>query len=91
MTQVEDAIRPFTVGRKNFLFSDSVRGAQASAIIYSIVETAKANNLNVLRYLETLLRRLPGYTNESEGMDVLLPWSQEMYETGIMWWDKSII
>ena len=44
----ENAIRPFTVGRKNWLFSDSVEGAEASAIAYTMVEMAKAHNLNIL-------------------------------------------
>lgn len=51
----ENAIRPFTVGRKNWLFSDTPKGAEASASIYSIVETAKANGLDVFRYFELLL------------------------------------
>lgn len=46
----ENAIRPFTVGRKNWLFSDTPKGASASAAVYSIVETAKANGLNVFTY-----------------------------------------
>ena len=54
----EQAIRPFTIGRKNFLFFESVNGAKASGIIYSIVETAKANGLHVYRYLEFLLEEL---------------------------------
>lgn len=45
----ENAIRPFTLGRKNWLFSDSVEGAQASTIAYTMVEMAKAHNLNILR------------------------------------------
>ena len=51
----ENAIRPFTVGRKNWLFSDTPNGAKASADIYSIVETAKANRLDVFKYFELLL------------------------------------
>ena len=51
----ENAIRPFTVGRKNWLFCDTPNGAQASAIVYTMVEMAKANGLNVYRYLEYLL------------------------------------
>jgi len=51
----ENAIRPFTIGRKNWLFSDSSKVATAGATIYSIVETAKANGLNVYTYLEYLL------------------------------------
>ena len=51
----ENAIRPFVTGRKNWLFADSTKGATASAAIYSIVETAKANGLDVFLYLEQLL------------------------------------
>ena len=47
----EQAIRPFTIGRKNFVLIESSRGANASAILYSLVETAKANNLNTFEFL----------------------------------------
>lgn len=53
--RAENAIRPFCVGRKNWLFADTVRGAEASAIIYSLVATAKANNLNPEAYFTRLL------------------------------------
>jgi transposase len=56
---VENAIRPFVVGRKNWLFSDTPRGAHASAGIYSIIETAKANGMEPLKYLERLFDALP--------------------------------
>lgn len=74
----ENAIRPFTVGRKNWLFSDTPKGASASAAIYSIVETAKANNLNVFTYLEYLLLYMPDtdWRNHSEDLDALMPWSE---------------
>lgn len=55
----ENSIRPFTVGRKNWLFSDTPKGASASATVYSIVETAKANGLNVYSYLNYLLLYMP--------------------------------
>jgi len=55
----ENAIRPFTIRRKNWLFSDSSKGSAASATVYSIVETAKANGLNVYTYLEYLLLYMP--------------------------------
>ena len=57
--RAENAIRPFVVGRKNWLFSDTVRGAESSAIIYSLIETAKANGQNPERYLVALLRNEP--------------------------------
>ncbi len=49
----ENAIRPFTVGRKNWLFCDTPNGAQASAIVYTMVEIAKVNGVNVYHYLTT--------------------------------------
>ena len=55
----ENAIRPFTVGRKNWLFCDAPNGAQASAIVYTMVEMAKANGVNVYHYLTYLLEKLP--------------------------------
>ena len=54
--RAENAIRPFVVGRKNWLFANSVKGAQASAIIYSLAATATANGLNVEEYLTRLCR-----------------------------------
>lgn len=60
----ERAIRPFTIGRKNWVTMDSENGAKASAIIYSIVETAKANNLRPYAYLELLLTEIPKHMYE---------------------------
>ena len=54
--RAENAIRPFVVGRKNWLFANSVKGAQASAIIYSLAATATANGLNVEEYFTRLCR-----------------------------------
>lgn len=73
----EQAIRPFTIGRKNFNFMETDNGAKASAIIYSIVETAKANEINTYKYLELLLTELPEHTNDKNlsFLDDLLPWS----------------
>ena len=72
----ENIARPYAVGRKNFLFHDTVKGARASAIIYSLVETAKLNNLNIYAYLETVLLYMPDYKNEPEGIEELMPWSE---------------
>ena len=72
----ERSIKPFVIGRKNFLFSNTPRGARASATIYSIVETAKENGLNPFRYLCYLLERLPNL-GESD-LDELLPWSNSL-------------
>lgn len=78
----ENAIRPFTVGRKNWLFSDTPKGAKASAAVYSIVETAKANGLNVYTYLEYLLMYMPDtdWHNHPEELDELMPWSPQVQE-----------
>ena len=78
----ENAIRPFTVGRKNWLFADTPKGASASAAVYSIVETAKANGLNVYAYLQHLLLYMPGsdWHNHPEELDDLMPWSEDVQE-----------
>ena len=78
--QVENAIRPFVVGRKGWLFADTPQGAEASAIIYSLMETAKANNLRLDDYLLHLLSVLPERAEQSKDFEVddLLPWSEEM-------------
>ena len=78
----ENAIRPFTVGRKNWLFADTPKGASASAAVYSLIETAKANGLNVYTYLEYLLLYMPDidWHNEPELLDQLMPWSDAVQE-----------
>jgi transposase len=68
----ENAIRPFAVGRKNWLFAGSPAGAQASATLYSLVETAKANGLEPYRYLRFLFERLP-YATTPEDYRKLTP------------------
>ncbi len=70
--RAERAIKPFVIGRKNWLFSNTATGAQASAMMYSIVETAKANGLIPFDYLRYLLEQLP--TNP-ESIDYLMPWN----------------
>lgn len=78
----EIAIRPFTVGRKNWVLIDTPRGAEASAGIYSIVETAKANGLKLYPYFTYLLEELPKIINEgcTTIPDRLLPWSEEVHQ-----------
>lgn len=76
----ERALRNFTIGRKNWMTINTVRGAQASAVIYSITETARANNLNVYYYIKHLLTELPQlvYKNgniEQSKLEPLMPWS----------------
>ncbi len=69
---MENAIRPFVIGRKAWLFSDTVRGAQASANLYSLVETAKANGIEPWAYLRPLFERLPAATEPAD-LEALLP------------------
>jgi len=66
------AIKPFVLGRKAWLFADTARGAHASAAIYSLVETAKANGLEPYHYLRYLFAKLPAATKR-EGYERLLP------------------
>jgi transposase len=70
----ENAIRPFVVGRKGWLFSDTVKGAVASANLYSLVETAKANNVEPHAYLSLLFERLP-HAKTVADFETLLPWN----------------
>lgn len=69
----ENAIRPFVVGRRNWLFADSMGGANASANLYSLIETAKANGIDPYRYLCALFAALPKAT-KLEDYEALLPW-----------------
>ena len=69
----------FFTGRKNWLFSDTQRGAKASAIVYSIIETAKANQLNPYMYLVFLFTELPNLKELTvELLISFLPWSSEL-------------
>jgi transposase len=72
--RAENAIRPFVIGRKNWLFSDTQKGAVASANLYSLIETAKANGLNTFEYLEKVLTDLPNAKTVEE-IEALLPWN----------------
>ena len=69
---VENAIRPFAIGRKAWMFSTSVQGAKASANLYSLIETAKANGLEPYAYLKTVFSKLPDITSYGD-VDKLLP------------------
>ena len=77
----ERSIKPFVIGRKNWLFSNTAKGAKSSAIIYSVVETAKENGLNPFNYLSYLFEELPNLdTTDKTKLDQLLPWSQTIPE-----------
>lgn len=69
----ENAIRPFVVGRRNWLFADTVAGANASANIYSLIETCKANGVDPYQYLVALFKALP-LAKTADDYEQLLPW-----------------
>jgi transposase len=69
---VENAIRPFVMGRKNWLFSNTPRGAHSSAVLYSLIESAKANGLEPYKYLRYIFEKLP-YAESKDGLRALLP------------------
>lgn len=79
----ERALRNFTIGRKNWMTINTVRGAQASAVIYSITETARANGLNVYYYIKYLLEKLTALVDDNGNIDKttlepFMPWSKEL-------------
>ena len=76
----ERSIRPFVVGRKAWNFYASPKGAESSSIAYSIIETAKANNLNVFKYLTYLFKELPNtpFKEEPELLEDYLPWNENV-------------
>lgn len=78
--RAERKAKSYAIGRKAFLFHTSEAGAGASAVMYSIVETAKANNLNIFQYLYTVLLYIPDYLNSSAGIEQLMPWSKFIKE-----------
>ena len=78
----ERAIKPFVIGRKNWLFANTPRGATSSAIIYSLIETAKENGLNPTAYLTYLFEQLPNINlKDPKAVDELLPWSDAVQST----------
>ncbi len=78
----ERAIRGFTIGRKNWQTIDTINGAKSSAILYSIAETAKANDLKLYDYFKYLLEEIPKHTEDTDRtfLDNLVPWSMELPE-----------
>ena len=74
---VENKIRPFAIGRNRWLFSDSVDGAKASAALYSLVETAKANGVEPYKYLRHIFEKLPFATRLAD-YEELLPWNAKI-------------
>lgn len=78
----ESTIRGFCIGRQNWRLIDTIAGAQASAVIYSIAETAKANNLKPYKYFEYLLEEIPKHMDDKDlnFLNDLLPWSTALPE-----------
>lgn len=77
----ENSIRPVTVGRKNWLFSSSVDGAEASMNIYTIIEMAKLHGLNRQKYIEYILEHRPSAEMTDEELSLLAPWNKDVQET----------
>ena len=82
----ENAIRPFALGRKNWLFCDTPKGAEASAIVYSLVESAKANGIEPFAYLQHVLVQLPylGKNHSHEELESLMPWASYIQQNFAM-------
>ena len=76
----EQSIRGFCIGKKNWVMIDTIAGAESSAIIYSIAETAKANNLKPYDYFEYLLSEIPNHMDDKDlsFLEDLLPWSEKL-------------
>lgn len=74
----ENSVRPLTVGRKNWLFSSSVDGANASMGIYTIIEMAKLYGLSRYKYLEYLLRERPSSDMTDEELERFAPWNEDV-------------
>lgn len=82
----ERRAKSYAIGRKNSLFHASAAGAEASALVYSMIETAKANKLNVFQYLYILLLYMPEHKDDPAAVEKLLPWSSFIKEhcTGLI-------
>lgn len=76
--RAERAVKPFVIGRRNWLFANTSAGANASAVIYSIVETAKENGLIPFAYLEYLLEEMPNLDKTGKTIADMLPWSDSL-------------
>jgi hypothetical protein len=76
----ERSIKPFVIGRKNWLFANTPRGAKASAAIYSVIETAKENGLHPFQYLKYVFEQLPQLPDprDPEALEPFLPWSKAL-------------
>lgn len=73
-------MKSYVIGRKGWLFCDTPAGAEAAAITYSLVETAKAHNLNVFQYIKYVLEMRPRDGMSEEKLRLLLPWNKAVLE-----------
>ncbi|MBQ3299556.1 MAG: transposase, partial [Ruminococcus sp.] len=73
-SRAERSIKPFVIGRKNWLFANTPSGAKASATAFSIIETAKGNGLDPYEYLKFIFTKAPNL-KDNESIDILLPWN----------------
>ncbi len=74
----ERAVKPVAIGRKNWLFANTPRGARSSAVIYSIIETAKENGLHPFVYLTHLFEQLPNSRLNDASLQAVMPWSDTL-------------
>ena len=74
----ERCCKSFVIGRKNFLFSNSINGAKASGAAYSIIESAKINGLKPYEYIEYILTRMTGNKLTADLLEKIMPWSEEL-------------
>jgi len=84
----ENAIRPFVIGRKAWLFADTPKGAYASGIFYGLIETAKANGIEPYAYLRHIFKELP-YADSVEKLEALLPWNVKEQKPSIKKYQKA--
>lgn len=82
-SEAERKIRNFVISRKNFVLIDTVNGTNASAILFSLAETAKANNLRPYEYFKYLLEEIPVHMDDmidkfNEHLEKLFPWSEDL-------------
>ena len=76
----ENSIRPLVVGRKNFLFSDTQDGANATMMAYTLIETAKANGLDPQDYISYILSKRPSAEMSDDELEHLMPWSKDVVQ-----------
>ena len=78
----ENSIRPFVIGRRGWMFADTPNGAHASAVVYSLVETAKANGHEPYTWLKYVLERLP-FAKTVQDIETLLPWNLDSQQVAM--------